>query len=81
MLHNDDTVAKILELYRAVGHDAFQPQKYWLGPIGRLEQNRFLLRAVIDGYQLTVFSDGRAIISGTYDLGVAKSLYARYVGH
>jgi molybdopterin-synthase adenylyltransferase len=51
-----------------------------LRPIGKLEQNRFLLRAAIDGYQLTVFSDGRAIINGTYDLGVAKSLYARYVG-
>jgi adenylyltransferase/sulfurtransferase len=52
-----------------------------LSPIGSLEQNRFLLRAVIDGYQLTVFSDGRAIINGTYDIGVAKSLYARYVGN
>jgi molybdopterin-synthase adenylyltransferase len=52
-----------------------------LGPIGRLEQNRFLLRASIDGYQMTVFSDGRAIINGTYDLGVARSLYARYIGN
>jgi adenylyltransferase/sulfurtransferase len=52
-----------------------------LGPLGSLEQNRFLLRAAIDGYQLTVFSDGRAIINGTHDIGVAKSLYARYVGN
>jgi molybdopterin-synthase adenylyltransferase len=52
-----------------------------LGPLGRLEQNRFLLRAFIDGYQMTVFSDGRAIINGTYDTGVAKSLYARYIGN
>jgi adenylyltransferase/sulfurtransferase len=52
-----------------------------LGPLAHLEQNRFLLRAIIDGYQLTVFSDGRAIINGTYDLGVAKSLYARYIGN
>jgi molybdopterin-synthase adenylyltransferase len=51
-----------------------------LAPLGQLEQNRFLLRAVIDGYQLTVFSDGRAIINGTYDLALAKSLYARYIG-
>ncbi len=51
-----------------------------LGSLGRLEKNRFLLRAAIDNYLLTVFADGRAIISGTYDLGVAKSLYARYVG-
>ncbi len=52
-----------------------------LEPLGRLEQNRFLLRAEIDGYLLTIFSDGRAIINGTYDIGVAKSLYARYVGN
>ena len=52
-----------------------------LGPLAQLEQNKFLLRAVIDGYQLTVFSDGRAIINGTYDMGVAKSLYARYIGN
>jgi molybdopterin-synthase adenylyltransferase len=51
-----------------------------LAPLGRVEQNRFLLRAGIDGYQLTIFSDGRAIINGTYDLGLAKSLYARYIG-
>lgn len=51
-----------------------------LGPLARLERNRFLLRAVIDGYQLTIFSDGRAIVSGTYDMGIAKSLYARYIG-
>ena len=38
------------------------------------------LRAVIDDYQLTVFANGRAIISGTYDLALAKSLYSRYVG-
>jgi len=29
---------------------------------------------------LTVFADGRAIVSGTTDPAVAKSLYARYVG-
>jgi molybdopterin-synthase adenylyltransferase len=52
-----------------------------LGPVGRLEKNRFLLRAEIDGCQLTVFADGRAIINGTYDVAVAKSLYARYIGN
>jgi adenylyltransferase/sulfurtransferase len=52
-----------------------------LQPIGRLEKNRFLLRASIDGYQLTVFADGRAIITGTYDPSTAKSIYARYIGN
>jgi molybdopterin/thiamine biosynthesis adenylyltransferase len=52
-----------------------------LGPIGRIEKNRFLLRASIDGYQVTVFADGRAIITGTYNPAVAKSIYARYIGN
>jgi adenylyltransferase/sulfurtransferase len=51
-----------------------------LAPIGAVEQNRFLLRADIDGYRITVFSDGRAIVQGTYDVTIAKSMYARYVG-
>jgi molybdopterin-synthase adenylyltransferase len=52
-----------------------------LEPIGRLEKNRFLMRAEIEGYKLTVFADGRAIVQGTYDLAVAKSLYSRYIGN
>lgn len=52
-----------------------------LQPLAPVSQNRFLLRAAVDGCQLTVFPDGRAIISGTYDAGVAKSLYARYIGN
>lgn len=52
-----------------------------LAPLGRLEQNRFLLRAAIDGYQLAVFPDGRAIIYGTDDPAIGKSLYARYIGN
>jgi adenylyltransferase/sulfurtransferase len=51
-----------------------------LAPLGTIEKNRFLLRTNIDDYQLTIFANGRAIISGTYDLAVAKSLYSRYVG-
>ena len=33
-----------------------------------------------DPYELTVFPDGRAIVKGTSDTGIARSLYARYVG-
>ncbi len=51
-----------------------------LAPLAKLEGNRFLLRATIDGHLLTVFADGRAIIGGTNDAGIAKSIYARYVG-
>ncbi len=52
-----------------------------LEQIGSLERNRFLLRVSVDGYQLTVFADGRAIVNGTYDVAIAKSLYSRYIGN
>ena len=51
-----------------------------LAPLGSVQLNRFLLRAAIDRYELTVFPDGRAIVSGTDDPAGAKSVYARYVG-
>ncbi|MBI4463858.1 MAG: thiazole biosynthesis adenylyltransferase ThiF, partial [Acidobacteria bacterium] len=31
-------------------------------------------------YEMTIFTDGRAIIKGTTDPAVARSLYARYIG-
>jgi adenylyltransferase/sulfurtransferase len=43
-------------------------------------QNDFLLRFRIAPYEMTVFADGRAILKGTKDPAVARSLYARYVG-
>lgn len=51
-----------------------------LASLGSLERNRFLVRVDIDSYRLTVFADGRAIVGGTSDPAVAKSLYARYIG-
>ena len=42
--------------------------------------NEFALRFAVGQYEMTVFADGRAIVKGTSDTGVARSLYARYVG-
>ena len=51
-----------------------------LEPLGQVRANEFALRFIVDCYELTVFPDGRAIIKGTDDTGVARSLYAKYVG-
>lgn len=51
-----------------------------LAPLGAVRANEFALRFTIAPYEMTVFPDGRAIIKGTQDTGVARSLYARYVG-
>jgi adenylyltransferase/sulfurtransferase len=51
-----------------------------LESLGPVRSNEFALRVALDPYELTVFPDGRAIIKGTTDIGLARSLYARYVG-
>lgn len=51
-----------------------------LAGAGQVSRNAYLLRLGVDGFELTVFPDGRAIISGTDDPAVARSLYAKYVG-
>jgi len=51
-----------------------------LEPLGRVRANEYALRFFAGPYELTVFPDGRAIIKGTTDAGIARSLYARYVG-
>jgi molybdopterin/thiamine biosynthesis adenylyltransferase len=45
-----------------------------------IRQNDFLLRFRITPYEMTVFADGRAILKGSTDPAVARSLYARYIG-
>ena len=51
-----------------------------LRPVGAVAHNEFLLRLRVDGYEMTVFPDARAIIKGTDDPAVARSVYARYIG-
>jgi adenylyltransferase/sulfurtransferase len=51
-----------------------------LEPLAEVRSNEFVLRFFPKPYELTVFPDGRVIVKGTSDIGVARSLYARYLG-
>ena len=51
-----------------------------LKPHGAVRHNDFVLKFWHEPYEMTLFPDGRAIIKGTTDATVARSLYARYVG-
>ncbi len=51
-----------------------------LKPHGAVRHNDFVLKFWHEPYEMTLFPDGRAIIKGTTDTTVARSLYARYVG-
>jgi molybdopterin/thiamine biosynthesis adenylyltransferase len=51
-----------------------------LAPHGRVKHNDFVLKFWRGDYEMTLFPDGRAIVKGTTDTSVARSLYARFVG-
>ncbi len=51
-----------------------------LTPHGAVRHNEFVLKFWREPYEMTLFPDGRAIIKGTTDTAVARSLYARFVG-
>jgi adenylyltransferase/sulfurtransferase len=51
-----------------------------LGAHGTVKHNAFVLKFWRDPIEMTLFPDGRAIIKGTNDASVARSLYARFVG-
>jgi molybdopterin/thiamine biosynthesis adenylyltransferase len=48
--------------------------------VAGVRHNEFLLHFRVPPYEMTVFADGRAILKGTKDPAVARSLYARYIG-
>lgn len=51
-----------------------------LRPHGTVQRNSMLLRFQRGEHRITVFADGRAIVQGTTDTGLARSLYARFIG-
>jgi adenylyltransferase/sulfurtransferase len=68
---------QIHERHRPIDFPAMSAR---LGPHGTVKYNDFVLKFCRDPLEMTLFPDGRAIIKGTTDTGVARSLYARFVG-
>ena len=58
----------------------FNEMSTLLRPHGTVKHNDFVLKFWREPYEMTLFPDGRAIIKGTADIAVARSLYARFVG-
>ncbi len=58
----------------------FPQMQRLLEPHGIVRHNQFVLKFWHDPYEMTLFSDGRAIIKGTTDTAVARTLYAKYIG-
>jgi adenylyltransferase/sulfurtransferase len=58
----------------------FAEMSHRLAPLGEVRHNAFMLRFATEGYEFTVFPDGRAIIKGTNDIPKARTLYSQFVG-
>ena len=69
---------QIHERHRALDLKALQQRLKATG--AEVRQNDFLLRFRVPPYEITIFSDGRAILKGTKDPAVARSLYSKYIG-
>ncbi len=68
---------QIHEPHRPVDFAAMRDR---LAPHGQVRFNNLLLRFDRPPHTLTLFADGRAIIQGTTDITIARSLYARFIG-
>ena len=64
------------------GSDSLELEKLksYLATMGEVSLNGSVLRFVVNEHEMLVFSDGRAMINGTDDEKLARSLYARYIG-
>ena len=51
-----------------------------IGAFGSVQFNEFLLKCSSPPYEITVFKDGRAIVKGTEEPGLARSVYSKMVG-
>jgi molybdopterin/thiamine biosynthesis adenylyltransferase len=58
----------------------FAEMRRRLEPHGKVNFNQLLLRFERGDYTVTVFADGRALVQGTTDVTLARSLYARFIG-
>src|SRR5690606_4280630 len=45
-----------------------------LSAVGVVTRNKYLVRAAVEPFQITVFPDGRAVIGGTEDVAEARSV-------
>jgi molybdopterin/thiamine biosynthesis adenylyltransferase len=69
---------QIHEHHRPIDLAALQQR---LSALGEVRANGLLLRFDRPPHTLTVFPDGRALVQGTTDIAVARSLYARFLGN
>ncbi len=71
---------QIHEHHRPIDLAALQSRLAAHSDVTALRSNALLLRFQRGPHTITVFPDGRALIQGTTDPAVARTLYARFIG-
>ena len=71
---------QIHERHRPIDLPAMRDRLAQNADVQNLRANSMLLRFQRGANTLTLFADGRAVIQGTTDITLARSLYARFIG-
>jgi adenylyltransferase/sulfurtransferase len=71
---------QIHEHHRPVDFAALRSRLSSHADIQNLRSNDLILRFRRGPHTVTLFADGRAIVQGTTDITIARSLYARFIG-
>ena len=71
---------QIHERHRPIDLPAMRNRLAQNADVQNLRANDMLLRFQRGTHTLTLFADGRAVIQGTTDITLARSLYARFIG-
>ncbi|MBI1748496.1 MAG: ThiF family adenylyltransferase [Acidobacteria bacterium] len=70
-----------VQINRAAGQSTdFAQLAERLQSLGEVMYNDFLFKFKTDLYEIAVFADGRGIIKGTKEIGVAKTVFNKYIG-
>ncbi|MCL0078875.1 ThiF family adenylyltransferase [Dehalococcoidia bacterium] len=59
---------------------SFEELETRLKMVGEVIYNEFMLHFDVDGREMVIFPDGRAIVKNTADESLARGLYAKYIG-
>jgi len=59
---------------------SFEQLETRLKDVGEVNYSEFMLNFTVDGNEMVIFPDGRAIVKNTADESLARGLYAKYIG-
>ncbi len=59
---------------------SFKQLEARLKAVGKVNYNEFMLNFTVDGKEMVIFPDGRAIVKNTADESLARGLYTKYIG-